>query len=522
LTSPSTPQRPGLLSSPELGLYVALLAAALARTWALGAHLPFSPGVDEPEVMERAVRMMKTGDLNPHFFDYPSLYLYVEAVASTLRFLYGAMHGRWSALAQAPTEEFYLWGRAVTAMLGTATVWLLYRAGQYWDRRTALLAAVMLAVMPLHVRESHYTLTDVPSTFFVTLTLLLSLRAHERATVWSFALAGAAAGLAGATKYNAGLACVMPILACALTPGTRPSRGRAMVWVVLGTLIAFLVAAPYTLLDLPHFLNGFARLASDYRLPLAGADPVWVRELKTLRIALEWPGVARTEGAIVSSLIVLTGLAVAVASIAVGPGRLKWVLVTAFPIAYFYFVSRQNLFFARYLLPLIPSLSLLGAAGVVWIVDTMRRFDVPRPVCQAVIVILTLVSIVPPAYSSIGFNINEGRVWTTEQAYWWIRRELPKGTSIRFEGSVTVRLPPDYNASYTKELRTEDVDRHERDGSQYLVASSQVYGKYQVDPADYPEENRRYQQIFSETEEVARFTASAEHPGPELRILRLK
>ena len=39
-------------------------------------------GVDEPEVMERAVRMMKTGDFNPHFFDYPSLYMYVQAVVA--------------------------------------------------------------------------------------------------------------------------------------------------------------------------------------------------------------------------------------------------------------------------------------------------------------------------------------------------------------------------------------------------------------------------------------------------------
>src|SRR5262249_39985687 len=171
----------------------------------LGAHLPFSPGVDEPEVMERAVRMMKTGDLNPHFFDYPSLYLYVEAAISTVRFLVGAMQGLWSRLAQAPPEGFYLWGRAATAGFGTATGWLICRAGLYWDRRTALVAAVMLAVMPLHVRESRYTLTDVPATFFALAALVLSLRAHNRATAWSFALAGAAAGLAGATKYNAGL-----------------------------------------------------------------------------------------------------------------------------------------------------------------------------------------------------------------------------------------------------------------------------------------------------------------------------
>ena len=66
-------------------------------------------------------------------------------------------------------------------------MWVVYRAAMRWGARTALLAAVMLAVMPLHVRESHYVLTDVPATFLVMLTLLLSLRAHERATAWSFA-----------------------------------------------------------------------------------------------------------------------------------------------------------------------------------------------------------------------------------------------------------------------------------------------------------------------------------------------
>ena len=79
------------------------------------------------------------------------------------------MHGEWASLAQAPNEAFYLWGRAVTAIMGTATVWLVYRVGMRWGGRTALLAAVMFAVMPLHVRESHFVLTDVPVTFFVML-----------------------------------------------------------------------------------------------------------------------------------------------------------------------------------------------------------------------------------------------------------------------------------------------------------------------------------------------------------------
>ena len=73
--------------------------------------------------------MMKTGDFNPHFFDYPSLYMYVQAVVAVFRFAVGAMQGMWNGLAQAPTEDFYVWGRAVTAILGTATVWIVYRSG---------------------------------------------------------------------------------------------------------------------------------------------------------------------------------------------------------------------------------------------------------------------------------------------------------------------------------------------------------------------------------------------------------
>jgi 4-amino-4-deoxy-L-arabinose transferase-like glycosyltransferase len=484
----------------------------MLRFWALSHGLPCCPGVDEPEVMDRAVRMMHTGDFNPHFFDYPSLYMYVEAIASTGRFLFGAMQGKWSALAQAPAEEFYLWGRAVTAIFGTATVWIVYRIGIRWSRRTALLAAVMLAVMPLHVRESHYTLTDVPTTFFVMLTLLLSLRAHERSTLFTFAIAGAAAGLAGATKYTGVVAVIMPLLACAMTPAIRPSRPVAMLWVIAGMLLAFLVAAPYTLLDLPTFLNQFARLASEYRAPAATAEPLWIVYLKHLRNAFGWPG----------SLIVIAGVTVGVLHALFGSVRLRWILATVFPLAYFYFISHQNIVYGRYLLPLLPFLSLLGAAAVVWIVGSVRHLSVPLAARNAVTVIFTLLAIVPPAYTSIRFNANESKRETREQAYWWILGNLPKATAIRIEGSVTLHLPPSYKTTYAKQLRYDGgLAYYKTNGIKYLVASSQVYGPYLEHPEQSPVEYADYQQLFGQTVEVARFFQTPDHPGPDLRILRL-
>ena len=167
------------LRTSRLALTAVLISAAVLRFWALGRGIPYAVQVDEPEIVERAFNMMRSGSLHPHFFDYPGLSLYLQMAVSIARFLGGAISGEWSALGQATGGSFYLWGRAVTAMFGVATVLLVYQVGMRWGARHALLAAGLMAVLPLHVRYSHYVLTDTPLTFFVTLTFLLSLAVLE-------------------------------------------------------------------------------------------------------------------------------------------------------------------------------------------------------------------------------------------------------------------------------------------------------------------------------------------------------
>lgn len=495
----------------RLGLALAITIAALLRFWALSQGIGFNPGPDEPEVMVRAVRMMKTGDLNPHFFDYPGLYIYVEAAVSVLRFLTGAIAGRWGGLAQAPIEDFYLWARGMTALLGTATVWVVYRAGLRWGRPTALLASVMIAVMPLHVRESHYVLTDVPMTFAVMVTFLLTLRAHERATLEAFALAGAAAGVAGALKYNGVLAVAMPIIGCAMTPALR-SRLTGVCVTVAALVAAFLVSAPYTFLDLPTFLNQFARLSSEYRKLPSTPEPIWLVYLKHLRLALQWPG----------SLMVLAGLAIGGWRIVRDRHRLRWILAVVFPLLYFRFVSQQTIVFARYLLPLVPFLSLLAAAWVVAAVAWLHRAGAPVSVRNAFTIAVTIIAIAPPAYSAINYDANAAKPWTQALAYDWIRQHVRPGTSIRLEGSLALKLPDTYKATYTKQLRLDAPGFAAEQHVEYLVASSQCYGPFLAEPATYPLESGDYQRIFAETDEVARFEPSNDHPGPELRILKVR
>ncbi|HEY7056281.1 MAG TPA: phospholipid carrier-dependent glycosyltransferase [Vicinamibacterales bacterium] len=497
------------LRPSHVGLALALLAAALLRFWALGYGLPYSPGVDEPEIVVRAVRMIQTGDFNPHFFFYPSLYIYVQVIVAVARFIFGAIRGEFPTLGSATPVDFYLWGRAVTALFGVATVYLLHLAGLRWGARTALLSAALLAVMPLHVRESHFVLADVPVTFFVTLTFLLSLVAHERSTLGSFVAAGAAAGLATATKYNGVLALVLPLIACWMTPGVRPTRMRVSYAVLAASGVCFLVAVPYSVLDLPTFLDFFARLSSAYQ-HTTSMEQQLVTYLKHLRNAWHWP----------ASLMIIGGLLLGLVRTLKGPGRIKWTLLIVFPALYLAFVSRQSLLYARYLLPILPFLALLGGAAVVSGVSLLRRYEIPRQVRSALIVALVLLAIAPPAYTSIGFDLMVSKVWTTKLAYDWIQHEIPKGSKILIE-TQELQITANYRVDHVPQLWRAPVESYAASGTDYIIASSQAYGPFVSNPQGYPEQYTAYSRLFQATREVARFTPSRVHPGPELRILRV-
>ncbi|HXG54711.1 MAG TPA: phospholipid carrier-dependent glycosyltransferase [Vicinamibacterales bacterium] len=488
-----------------------LIAAALLRFWALGAGIPYGIGVDEPQIMNRAYSMMRTGDFNPHFFHYPGLYIYVQMLVAVVRFLFGSMGGEWHAVRDFAPMDFYLWGRAVTAALGTATVALVYFCGLRWGTRYALLAAGLMAVMPMHVRESHFVLADVPMTFFVTLTLLFSLRANERARVGAFAWAGMAAGLAAGTKYNGALALVLPMLAAWMTPGLRPSRLLALLATLAAAAGSFLLVSPYTVLDLPAFLDSYGELMASYARPPYG-EPVWLLYAKHLRISLKWPAL----------LFTLAGIGLALIRAIKGPGRVRWTLTVTFAIMYFWFVSRQTLVFGRYLLPVLPFVCLLASAAVISGVSLLRRFSIPRVVRTTLIVALTVGIILPPAIDAVGFNVARSREGTSKLAYQWIRDNLPAGTSFVYESALLVPPNPPYTSRHIPQLRQHTYEEYVKEGVQYLIASSQAFGPYLEQPQLYGKEYAEYMRIFEQSREVARFPASKEHPGAELRIYRVR
>ena len=107
------------------GLVAILFVGFWLRTWGVESGAPNRMGADEPIVLSTAVRMMKTGDFNPRFFDYGGLTFTFHAAVSTISFLERAMSGRWSSLEQVWFGDFLIATRTATAAVGTLTILLV-------------------------------------------------------------------------------------------------------------------------------------------------------------------------------------------------------------------------------------------------------------------------------------------------------------------------------------------------------------------------------------------------------------
>ncbi len=274
----------------HLFLLLLVLAPALTlRLVGLGFGLPFGvPRPDETAVAGPAVGFL-SGNLDPGSFYYPAFQMYVLALVYLLFYWVSKPFAGWATLAafvesrRQSLAPFFYPSRGLVVVMGTLTVWWVYLIGRrLFDRTVGLLAALFLALGFLHVRDSHFGVTDVPMTGLVVLTVLLIVKWQEEGRLRDAVLAGLVGGLAMSTKYN-GLGVGVPFA------------------------LAFLATSPYTLIEWSRFVRDVsaqgASLEKGHGLVLARG---WSHHATvTLPAALGWPlylaGVAGVVGLLVAN-----------------------------------------------------------------------------------------------------------------------------------------------------------------------------------------------------------------------------
>jgi 4-amino-4-deoxy-L-arabinose transferase-like glycosyltransferase len=479
-------------------LLIILAAAVTARLWHLTAGVPFAVAIDEPQVVDRAIRILKTGDWNTHAFDYPSLVIYFHAAIAIVRFLWGAIDGEWASLDGFTVQAIYSTGRLAAALVGAATVWLTYKLGSELDSRDArlaLLAAAQMAVRPMHVRESHYILTDVPMTALTVLALWLTLRAARVATARAFAWAGAMCGLAAAAKYTGGVAFAAVFVAWLVYERRSRDRARKIAAAVGAAALAFLVAAPFTVLDLPAFLDGFAAQFARFAAPARTVDPSWLLYAKHLWI--DGP---------VALVFAVAGIVLVVARRST---RALWAPVLAFAAVYFYVLSTHSHVFGRYALPLLPVECLLSSAAVLELAALAPRVPaLARPGARhAVLAGIVAVVLFGPIAATVGWLDHLKRADTREIAADWLEKSAPKASRIAVENSG----PSYLNAAGFQVLSTETLVDHDpdwyRERADYLVVSA--------------DDLTRYRELLAAGTTVFEIAPTPQRWGPRIRIVKL-
>lgn len=557
------------LDLPGVLLLVILALALALRLKGVAWGLPYSfVNADESTVVPKAFAAAR-GHVNPQFFFYPSFYFYLAGAVYVLAAPVWWLLGNGNLLSQTSfvvdPGPYFLLARLLSVALGTVSVYLLYRLGRdAYGRPAGLLAALFLAVVPLHVAYSHMAVTDVTAVAFALLALVL-LQLATRASAGEataaapgeqgtaaasdgaprtrrlLVLGAVAAGLATSTKYNLGMlvlpATVAAVYACREEAAARVAAGSGafLAWlrllglrVYLPMLAAFVVASPFVLLDVPHFL-------SDFRRQTEIMDRGW--------LGFEHAG----NGFWYNVTPNLTG-AIGGVALALAVAGLCWALwrrtrldliVAPYVILYFVYIGTWKELADRYLLPIVPLLLLLAVRLGVDLATRARPRS--RLVVTAAVAVVLGVAIALPLADSIAFDRTLSGTDTRRVAREWIQDNVPAGSLIAVENYTAPLVPEDdldhYRAAGLDPVAyrllllrlpapdTPDVDRDlgrlRRESVDHVLVSSRIYDRVLAAPEVYPTAVEFYERLDAEAELVKEFLPGPGERGPVLKLYRL-
>ena len=260
---------------------VVTLAAFALRVWTVRQSLPYVDHPDEPNPIGYVVQMLRTGDPDQHAFQKPALYVYLLLAVLSAHLRWGVATGLYANFDQmhitthtvTTIPGFFLWARAFTALIGGLTVLSAFVLGtRGWNRMAGLIGALYLAMLPFHVQFSRYVTTDVTSAWFALLALSAALVLVQTGRWQAYLVAGAFAGFAASTKYNAGIVAFAIVGAHVVYWQSKLLiRLPLLVGAGVAALLAFLVGTPYVLLNWNEVRAGLVYQWTAYQAGTQGA-----------------------------------------------------------------------------------------------------------------------------------------------------------------------------------------------------------------------------------------------------------
>lgn len=404
-----TPTEPRRIRMPfGVGLLVILIAALLLRTYALdwdaGTHLhpderylTMVSAALEPPATLREYWDTAHSSFNPANRGQPD-YVYGTLPLFVTRLLGEAIDqacgetplasATWLRMALLGTNApcwpgtytgyagIHLVGRVLSALADSVTLLALaIMAYTLYNKRVALLAALLYAFAPLPIQHAHFFVVDSFATVFTAVTLMLLTIAVRRHRSGLFLVAGFTTGLALACKVSVWPLAGMVALASVVSYDEKSARYRfgltkqRLLWLGgagLLALIAFRCGQPYAFMGPGFFglkLNArWLELMRYIRLLMSGAIDTPPGHQWTDRAPLLFPWVNITFWGLGLPVALAAWMGWAVLTWQLlsrrdGTSLLPWVWTTGL----FFYIGTQWVKSMRYFLPIYPTLVLFAA-----------------------------------------------------------------------------------------------------------------------------------------------------------------
>jgi len=502
-----------LLTAIHIGI---LLFAAIYWSAYTEISDPFIYHADEPDVLGRSVRMAITGDLNPHWFHYPTLMIYVYAALVKLIQVTLAIPIELAVFlpfqgANPDAFPIYRMARLVTVGFSLGTLHLLVRlTSRFTSPLVAFLAALAFVGSEV-VRESAVYITlEMPMTFFALAALISMIKLVDSAEegeakqryLWYAVLFGS---IAGGCKYNG--AAVLFVLPLAMWLAHMPPAkiARRLALAALASIAIFILTTPFSALDYKTFFDPRVGMLYDfvhYSSGHIGAD-TGVSFFKAMSDLFN-------RHSYLVPLALLSPLALRDSAM-----KKQLLLVIAIPVLFLGMVSVAKAYFPRHIVPSLPAVNCLIAVGIWAAIGMTLRHSTPmrtvyRVTAPLVVVFaIAIVSTFTTAYSSLRWIKQPD---TRTLAYGWISENLPPGSRILCEAYCPqLYFTEKFKVDYIWTISKAPYDWIER-SDDYVVVSQSQWRRY--DGLFYD----TYKELFARTPLREWKSQPGKIRGPTIRI----
>ncbi len=486
----------------------AILVAGLAlRLWGINFGLPFLYHPDEPMPVTSALRILHTGNLDPGFFIWPSLLVYLNAVVYFGYFVFGFLNGSFStpanlsyldfegvAIGKAPLPEIILLGRILSAIFGVASIFLVYLICREMQASKAVgwFAALLFAVEPIGVKNSQFIRPDVIAIFFALIAFYFSLEILKNPNIKNYTLAGIGAGLAASTKYPLGLVCISILVAHIIVFRWRALLQPKIYVSALASLAAFSLTTPFAILHFPEFIReGISR---DVRVYQSGIS-LGTSSSAEWYLALLWSNVGWVLLFALGELFLL-----------LFNRDNKGFLVASFLIPYLVLINSFVVHFDNTILPALPFLCVLAALFIARLYNFGLRWQAARRSWMSAAFGVATIFLALPLFSATVANDRRiSAVDGRETARRWIEANLPAGSRIALEPYSPYLDRNKFMIASFSGIPEHTADWYVSNGFEFLVFSQAAYGRLLVDPDYFGSIINRYNAFFTRFSRIALF-----------------